>query len=151
MASIRKLPSGNWQASVLLDGGKRTTSTHPTRTEALDWAGRTEAERDERRAAKAARRVQRSNIDITVDQAEALVCAAIESAGLIEHLWTLQPGSEPLGRPASVVLGEAVRRLDAAEVLLDVLPDPDRNGIKKLRDRITAAMGNAPDVSTLID
>jgi hypothetical protein len=151
MASIRKLPSGNWQASVLLDDGKRTTSTHSTHAKALDWAGRTEAERDERRAAKTARRVQKSNIDITVDQAEALVCAAIESAGLMEYLWSLQPGSDTLGRPAAVVLSEAARRLDAAEVLLDVLPDPDRDSIKKLRDRITAAMGNVPGVSTLIE
>lgn len=150
MASIRKLPSGNWQASVLLDDGKRTTSTQPTHAEALDWAGRTEAERDERRAAKTARRVQKSNIDITVDQAEALVCAAIESAGLMEYLWSLQPGGA-LGRRAALVLSEAARRLDAAEVLLGVLPDPDRDSIKKLRDRITAAMGNAPEVSTLID
>jgi hypothetical protein len=79
------------------------------------------------------------------------VGAAIESAGLMEYLWSLQPGSDALGRPAAVALSEAARRLDAAEVLLDVLPDPDRDSFKKLRDRITAAMGNAPEMSTLID
>lgn len=52
MASLRKLPSGNWQATVYLGQrdiyvtrGKRTSKTFPRRSEARRWAAELEAER----------------------------------------------------------------------------------------------------------
>lgn len=52
MASLRQLPSGNWQASVLLDNGRRSTHTAPTATEAASWAQEAEQKRDEEREAR---------------------------------------------------------------------------------------------------
>jgi len=46
MASIRQLPSGNYQAAVLLADGTRTTQTFPDENAALAWAIEVEAERD---------------------------------------------------------------------------------------------------------
>lgn len=72
VATLRQLPSGNWQASVLLDDGSRTTSTHPTPDEAAAWAARTEAERDTRRAAKAARR-HKEGVDLVLAELSDLI------------------------------------------------------------------------------
>lgn len=52
MASLRQLPSGNWQSAVLLDNGRRITQTMPTHDEALHWAIETEAKRDQEREAR---------------------------------------------------------------------------------------------------
>jgi len=38
MASVRKLPSGKYQATVRLPGGKRTTRTDPLKRVVVDWA-----------------------------------------------------------------------------------------------------------------
>jgi hypothetical protein len=46
VASIRQLPSGNYQAAVLLADGTRTTQTFPDENTALAWAIEVEAERD---------------------------------------------------------------------------------------------------------
>ena len=46
MASIRKLPSGKWQATVLLHNGKRTTYSHPMRKAVENWAKDLELKRD---------------------------------------------------------------------------------------------------------
>lgn len=54
MASLRQLPSGRWQASVLLDNASRTTSTFDTQAQATTWALETEQARDEVRAQKRA-------------------------------------------------------------------------------------------------
>lgn len=54
MASFRRLPSGNWQASVLMDDGKRTTKVHEDAEEAFTWAHDLEAERNRVRAEKRA-------------------------------------------------------------------------------------------------
>lgn len=51
MASLRQLPSGNWQDSVLLDSGRRSTHTAPTGREATAWAREAEAKRDAERDA----------------------------------------------------------------------------------------------------
>lgn len=52
MASLRKLPSGSWQASVLLDNGKRVTSTAPTYDQVQAWAVEMEDKRDAERHAR---------------------------------------------------------------------------------------------------
>lgn len=52
MASLRQLPSGVFQASVLLDSGKRTTHTAPTLEEADAWAAEVEAKRNAEREAR---------------------------------------------------------------------------------------------------
>jgi integrase len=44
VASFRKLPSGKWQATVRLPGGKRTTRTDPLKRVVADWAREAEAE-----------------------------------------------------------------------------------------------------------
>jgi integrase len=44
VASFRKLPSGLWQATVRLPGGKRTTRTDSLRRVVADWARYVEAE-----------------------------------------------------------------------------------------------------------
>jgi hypothetical protein len=46
VASIRRLPSGNYQAAVLLGPGRRTTKTFATHKAAVEWAIEVEAERD---------------------------------------------------------------------------------------------------------
>jgi hypothetical protein len=63
MASMRQLPSGNWQAAVLLDNGRRITQAMPTHAEALRWAIETEAKRDEQREA---RRLRAHDEDVAV-------------------------------------------------------------------------------------
>lgn len=50
MAALRLLPSGNWQASVLLDDGSRTSHTCATQKEAMAWATKIEEDRDKVRA-----------------------------------------------------------------------------------------------------
>ncbi|WNV74345.1 hypothetical protein [Geodermatophilus sp. DSM 44513] len=50
MASIRRLPSGRFQAAVLLDDGHRTTTTKDTLEDATAWAAQVEDERNRRRA-----------------------------------------------------------------------------------------------------
>lgn len=52
LASLRQLPSGAFQASVLLDNGKRITHTAPTMEEADEWAAEVEAKRDSAREAR---------------------------------------------------------------------------------------------------
>lgn len=52
MASLRTLPSGGVQASVLLDSGKRTTKVLPDHAQATAWAIAVEQERDELRASR---------------------------------------------------------------------------------------------------
>lgn len=54
MASIRTLPSGRFQASVLLDSGKRQTVVKDTAEEARSWALEMEQERDRLREEKRA-------------------------------------------------------------------------------------------------
>lgn len=44
MASIRKLPSGKWQATVYHPSGRRITRTDPLKRVVADWARHTEAE-----------------------------------------------------------------------------------------------------------
>lgn len=44
MASFRKLPSGLWQATVRLPGGKRATRTDKLKRIVADWAAQTEAD-----------------------------------------------------------------------------------------------------------
>jgi hypothetical protein len=46
VASIRRLPSGNYQAAVLLGPSRRTTKTFSTHKAAVEWAIEVEAERD---------------------------------------------------------------------------------------------------------
>ncbi len=46
MASIRRLPSGKWQATVLLPGRHRTTWTHPLKKNVERWAREVERKRD---------------------------------------------------------------------------------------------------------
>jgi hypothetical protein len=46
VASLRQLPSGNFQAAVLLTNGTRTTKTFADETAAIEWAIEVEAERD---------------------------------------------------------------------------------------------------------
>jgi len=72
MASLRQLPSGNWQASVLPDDGRRTTATRPTANEALEWALKVEEERDERRAARAAQSTK-EQVELIMSELVALV------------------------------------------------------------------------------
>jgi hypothetical protein len=102
MASIRKLPSGNWQASVLLDDGSRTTSTYPTAEQAVSWAGRTEAERDERRAARNAT-MRKERVDIVLAELSSL----IQSNALDRAQWrrlrdlVTSAGPSPSGRRTS--------------------------------------------------
>jgi hypothetical protein len=55
MASIRQLPSGNYQAAVLAADGTRTTQTFPDEGAALAWAIEVEAERDRLREEARAR------------------------------------------------------------------------------------------------
>jgi hypothetical protein len=55
VASIRQLPSGNYQAAVLLADGTRTTQTFPDEDAALAWAIEVEAERDRLREMARAR------------------------------------------------------------------------------------------------
>lgn len=69
MASLRQLPSGNWQAAVLLDNGRRITRTAPTMKEAASWAQETEEKRDKERAARR---------DVGSEQSIAVHVAAIE-------------------------------------------------------------------------
>lgn len=54
MASLRCLPSGRWQASVLLDDGTRTTKTFDSQAKAAAWGVEAEVERDRVRAEKRA-------------------------------------------------------------------------------------------------
>ena len=74
MATLRQLPSGNWQASVLLDDGSRTTATRPKVDEAIAWASRTERERDSRRAERAARS-QKERVDLVLAELSSFVAA----------------------------------------------------------------------------
>lgn len=60
MASLRQLPSGNWQASVLLDNGRRSTHTAPTAPEAAAWAREAEQKRDAEREARRDRSVEQN-------------------------------------------------------------------------------------------
>lgn len=46
MASLHKLASGRWQASVLLGNGLRTTETFDSSLDAQEWATGAEAKRD---------------------------------------------------------------------------------------------------------
>lgn len=86
MASLRQLPSGNWQASVLLDNGRRSTHTAPTATEAAAWAQEAEQKRDEEREARR---------DRSAEQNVTTYLAAVEgyaSKGMLTrtHIETLQ-------------------------------------------------------------
>lgn len=72
MASIRQLPSGRWQASVLLDDGRRTTATRDSMDGAAAWAVDTEAERDELRRAVAGRN-QKARGDFLLNELDVLV------------------------------------------------------------------------------
>jgi hypothetical protein len=74
MATLRQLPSGNWQASVLLDDGSRTTTTRAEADEAMAWAVRTEEERDARRAERAAQS-QKERIDLVLAELGSLAAA----------------------------------------------------------------------------
>jgi hypothetical protein len=69
VASLRQLPSGNWQASVLLDYGRRSTHTAPTAREAAAWARETEEKRDAEREARR---------DRSAEQSISLYLAAVE-------------------------------------------------------------------------
>jgi hypothetical protein len=42
MAYIRRLPSGNWQATVRLPDGRRRSATRSARSDVEDWARLTE-------------------------------------------------------------------------------------------------------------
>src|SRR5215475_11504606 len=92
VAALRQLPSGNWQASVLLDGGSRTTSTHRTPEAAANWAARTEAERDARRAAKAASS-QKERGDIVLAELSDLIQNGWLDAAQLRRLRRLVAGS----------------------------------------------------------
>ena len=86
MASLRQLPSGNWQASVLLDNGRRSTHTAPTASDAAAWALDTEEKRDAERAARR---------DRSAEQSISIYLAAIEdyaASGVLTpaHLETLR-------------------------------------------------------------
>lgn len=86
MASLRQLPSGNWQASVLLDNGRRSTHTAPTAPEAAAWAREVEAKRDAERDARR---------DRSAEQSISMYLAALEdyaASGLLTpaHLETLR-------------------------------------------------------------
>lgn len=52
MASLRQLPSGKWQATVLLPSGKRTTRSCATPEEARAWGEEVESRRDALRREK---------------------------------------------------------------------------------------------------
>ena len=71
MASIRQLPSDRWQASVLLDSGRRNTSTFDTLQEARDWAIEQEVERDRRREELRSQRDE-DHVPILLSQLERL-------------------------------------------------------------------------------
>jgi len=67
VASIRQLPSGNYQAAVLLADGTRTTQTFPDEKAALAWAIEVEVDRDRLREQARARN---ANTHITALLAE---------------------------------------------------------------------------------
>lgn len=52
MASVRRLPSGRWQVSVLMDDGTRTTKTLDSQASAATWGIKLEVERDRIREEK---------------------------------------------------------------------------------------------------
>ncbi len=69
MASIRQLPSGSWQASVLLDNGRRTTHTAGSAEEVAEWASQAEMKRNQEREARR---------DRAAEQAASVYLGAIE-------------------------------------------------------------------------
>ncbi|BCB83129.1 hypothetical protein [Phytohabitans suffuscus] len=81
MASIRQLPSGNYQAAVLLAGGTRTTQTFPDENTALAWAIEMETERDRLRDQARNRSV---NVHVTALLAE-LAHLADKGQLTVEH------------------------------------------------------------------
>lgn len=86
--SIRTLPSGNFQAAVLMPNGKRETKAFPTEDEALDWAIQQEARRDMKRQAREWDLPTTSAV--TVDEA---VERFLEAARVIKVLLVEQAGA----------------------------------------------------------
>lgn len=72
MASIRQLPSGNFQAAVLMPGGKRSTKTFEDEYDATEWAAKLETERNRLRA-EAEARSDSEYVTLLLDELERFV------------------------------------------------------------------------------
>ncbi|MER7009738.1 hypothetical protein ABT297_42785 [Dactylosporangium sp. NPDC000555] len=88
MGSIRKLPSKNFQAAVLMSDGKRKTKTFATEHEAISWTLDLEAERDRLRTTSENERSHVTAVAL-LNELQRLVEEDLIGEQEVHHLWRL--------------------------------------------------------------
>lgn len=117
MASFRKLPSGKWQATVLLPDGRRTTRSAPLKSTVQTWAA--EEERKLRRGEWVDPRTARLTVGEWLDLWEAARVVEAETArGDRSGIARVRAefGSRPLGAVTRIAVQGWVRKMQADDV-----------------------------------